>query len=97
MTEPATPPPTHWFTLDWIEVVVEPDPTAPANDDGTVPTHERNLHCARSVGATSQRAAERIRDWHLQNDSWIPKGARRDAGFAPNVSDIYTRMNGAKR
>ena len=90
-TEPSTPGPSHWFTLDWIERITETDPHAPLHDDGSLPTRQRRLHYARRIGATSLGAAERLRDWHLTHDKWIPPEASREFGFEPHVSEIYDR------
>jgi hypothetical protein len=89
--EPSTPGPSHWFTLDWIERITEEDPHAPWTRGEDLPTRQRNLHYARRIGGTSLGAVERLRDWHLTHDSWIPPEASREYGFEPHVSEIYDR------
>jgi hypothetical protein len=78
------------FTLDWYVRVVEFDPTAPKVEPGEPPPERRRYAAySRRIRADSRNAAERMRQWHIDHDTWLPSNAVRDVpALTANVSEI---------
>jgi hypothetical protein len=85
----AEPAPGFWFWLSWHADVVEPDLDAPRPERGQPPPmRTRRQDYARRVTAATRAQAQRMREWHLTHDSWLPAGA-----YDPDVSDVSEIKN----
>lgn len=76
--------------MDWNVRVVEFDPSAPKPAPGEPPpSRARYVAYSKRVRADSHSAAVRMRQWHIDHDTWVPDDAvRDDPALRPDVSEI---------